>query len=412
MEMRRVLRYFSVGFITLFFNSTCFIFDSHALLPDEILVVSNTRMAGSTDIAAYYLEKRNIPESHLLKLSLTLNETMSREEYDLKLKKPVLAALAKINPEVKIAAIVLIYGVPLKVAPLEPDWDGKEQIRTLRDLAASALQEDELTDDEKKAQKKDIRGQIDKLMNSGQRASVDSELALAQAGEYRLDGWIKNPYFMGFQGLPLQIKKNQVVIVSRLDGPDEETVYRLINDSLWAEKKGLQGKAYFDARWKEPGEKGLTGYKQYDGSLHKAAGSVSKRMAVQLDDTSELFPKNSCPKAALYCGWYSLAKYIDSFEWQRGAIGYHMASAECSTLKKKESRVWCLKMLEKGVAATIGPVHEPYIQGFPLPEIFFSYLIDGYMSLGESYLVSLPYLSWQMVLVGDPLYQSFAPLKN
>jgi hypothetical protein len=56
-------------------------------------------------------------------------------------------------------------------------------------------------------------------------------------------------------------------------------------------------------------------------------------------------------------------------------------------------------------------VHEPYVQGFPVPHVFFSFLIDGYMSLGESYLVSLPYLSWQMVLVGDPLYQPFRPME-
>ena len=61
------------------------------------------------------------------------------------------------------------------------------------------------------------------------------------------------------------------------------------------------------------------------------------------------------------------------------------------------------------MVATIGPVYEPYVQGFPLPDIFFGLLVEGYMSLGECYLVSLPYLSWQMVLIGDPLYQPFKP---
>jgi hypothetical protein len=30
------------------------------------------------------------------------------------------------------------------------------------------------------------------------------------------------------------------------------------------------------------------------------------------------------------------------------------------------------------------------------------------LSLAECYLISLPYLSWQMVLIGDPLYLPFA----
>lgn len=132
-------------------------------------------------------------------------------------------------------------------------------------------------------------------------------------------------------------------------------------------------------------------------------------MTTIVDAREELFTANGCPEAALYCGWYSLGRYIDSFVWQKGAIGYHIASAECMTLRDKKGTGWCLKMLEHGIAATIGPVYEPYVQGFPLPELFFTSLIEGHMSLGEAYLISLPYLSWQMVLIGDPLYQPFAP---
>jgi len=56
-------------------------------------------------------------------------------------------------------------------------------------------------------------------------------------------------------------------------------------------------------------------------------------------------------------------------------------------------------------AATIGPVGEPYVQAFPVPRIFFDFLTEGYLTLAESYIISLPYLSWKMVLVGDPLYR-------
>ncbi len=95
---------------------------------------------------------------------------------------------------------------------------------------------------------------------------------------------------------------------------------------------------------------------------------------------------------------------MDAFDWQKGSVGYHIASSECTTLKGS-SNVWCKKMLDKGVAATIGPVGEPYVQSFPDPQIFFHYLTEEYMTLAEAYLISLPYLSWKMVLVGDPLYK-------
>ncbi len=121
------------------------------------------------------------------------------------------------------------------------------------------------------------------------------------------------------------------------------------------------------------------------------------------DDT--LFQKGQCPDTALYCGWYSLAKYIDAFKWTKGSVGYHIASSECTTLKGEQSQVWCKKMLDNGIAATIGPVGEPYVQAFPVPRIFFNFLTEGYLTLAESYIISLPYLSWKMVLVGDPLYK-------
>lgn len=88
-------------------------------------------------------------------------------------------------------------------------------------------------------------------------------------------------------------------------------------------------------------------------------------------------------------------------------MGYHIASAECKTLKRAGSRVWCKRMLEEGIAATLGPVNEPYVQAFPMPELFFRFLLDGYWTLAECYALSKPLCSWQMVLIGDPLYRPF-----
>ncbi len=130
-----------------------------------------------------------------------------------------------------------------------------------------------------------------------------------------------------------------------------------------------------------------------------------QRINVVLNDVNDLFQKGQCPDAALYCGWYSLAKYIDSFKWSKGSVGYHIASSECTTLKNAYSQVWCKKMLDNGIVATIGPVGEPYVQAFPVPEIFFHFLTEGYLTLAESYIISIPYISWKMVLVGDPLYK-------
>lgn len=385
---------------------------AYGLTSDEVLVVANTRRAESVSIARYYMEKRGIPASNLVTVALTLKETMSRDEYDNVLKGVILEGLKKISSQ-RISAIVLIYGVPLKVDPPELSWDERELLRQNQKKYEGMVADSSEKKGEVEGKKKQLLHDINRLLRDNQKASVDSELALVKKEQYDLEGWIKNPYFLGFQGMHLEINKDQVLLVCRLDGPDADTVYRIINDTLQVEKEGgLRGKAYFDARWPRPKSvEALGGYQRYDYSLHLAADAVAKRMEVVIDQRSELFAENSCPEAALYCGWYSLGKYIDSFVWQKGAIGYHIASSECSTLRDTNSTVWCVKMLEKGVAATIGPVYEPYVEGFPIPEMFFSQLIDGYLSLGEAYLTSLPYISWQMVMVGDPLYQPFKPKK-
>jgi uncharacterized protein (TIGR03790 family) len=243
-----------------------------------------------------------------------------------------------------------------------------------------------------------------------QGAAVDSELALVREDNYPLDRWLPNKYFLGYRGKEIKNMPQRVILVSRLDGPSEEIVRRIIDDSLQTEKEGLQGKAYFDARWPDPGDKEVKGgYGFYDRAIHKAAHLVekSKRTEVVIDSQEKLFQPGECPDAALYCGWYSLVHYVDAFTWVRGAVGFHIASQECQTLKNKGSQVWCKMMLEKGVAATLGPVAEPYVQTFPIPDLFFGLLVDGRLTLAECYALSNPFWSWQMVLIGDPLYRPF-----
>jgi uncharacterized protein (TIGR03790 family) len=374
---------------------------------DETLVVANSRIPQSEAIAKYYMKRRHIPGDHLLLTSLTKSEVMTRDAYNTRLKKPVLKKISQFK-ETRIAAIVLIYGVPLKIEPPALTQEMKDKLLELkRELAHLRAQESDGPELHLHIQQ--VRRNIEKIIGTDKRAAVDSELALVKAGDYPLSGWIPNPYFAGFQNKGLKIGKDDVLLVCRLDGPNPQLVYRLIDDSLAAEKTGLHGIAYFDARWPPPpqDEKNLKGYKLYDASLYRAAKVVAKRMPVKLEETQALFPPGSAPRAALYAGWYSLGHYIDSFTWERGAIGYHIASSECATLRNPNSNIWCVQILEHGAAATIGPVYEPYVQGFPIPEIFFAALTEGDFNLGESYLLSLPYLSWQMVLVGDPLYQPF-----
>ncbi|MBC8391778.1 MAG: TIGR03790 family protein [Deltaproteobacteria bacterium] len=387
-----------------------------ALEPNEVLVIANRNAAKSVGLARYYMKKRGISEKNLVKLWVTDKETCSRYEYEKKIAARIRRILEQRDSEKRIRCLVIMYGLPLKVAPPERSSFQKsemEKLRKRKNLLDKQLAD--LKDDQNEARKKVLK-ELEALKNkisypkkSNQGAALDSEIALVRKKDYPLSGWVPNPYFLNFQNQKLLVEKNNVLMVSRLDGPSEGIVKRVIDDSLEAEKKGLSGKAYFDARWRDPGDRKLSGYALYDKSIHIAAGIVRKsyRMPVIEDSTQNLFQPGECPEAALYCGWYSLARYIDAFTWQPGSIGYHIASSECATLKRKDSQVWCKRMLEEGVAATIGPVSEPYVTAFAIPEIFFGFLVEGYLSLAECYLISNPYLSWKMVLIGDPLYRPF-----
>ena len=392
----------------------------NALEPQEILVIANKNSHKSIDTAKYYMSKRKIPADNLLELRVTDKETISRIDYQAKVATPVRRYLEQNSFVFHIRCLVLMYGIPLRVAPPEIKSEEKIEIRVLKKRRYALKKQLENIGEEKKKIRDDIKKELNgvnkkigKLGKDDQRASLDSEIALVLEKDYPLSGWTPNPYFLGFKDKTLPIKKEHVLMVSRLDGPDAKTVKRIIDDSIKTEEKGLSGIAYFDARWPDPGHKKLSAYAWYDRSIHLAAGRVKKsgRLPVVLDEKKDLFKPGACPDAALYCGWYSLANYVDAFQWKSGSIGYHIASSECTTLKRKNSNVWCKKMLEKGVAATIGPVSEPYVNAFPLPELFFGCLVDGNLTLAECYLISIPYLSWKMVLVGDPLYRPFKAVR-
>jgi uncharacterized protein (TIGR03790 family) len=183
----------------------------------------------------------------------------------------------------------------------------------------------------------------------------------------------------------------------------------LIDKALAAEKTLLQGTAYFDSRGKHENKEKFPTFGFYDETIRDTAKIVRQKTAltVVLDDKEALFAPHTCPDTILYCGWYSLKNYIDSFQFNPGAVGYHVASYEAETLGQKDpnSNVWCKRMLEKGVTATLGAVSEPYLLGFVRPDQFFQELLSGQYCLVECYYRTKPFNSWKMVLFGDPLYQ-------
>lgn len=332
-----------------------------ALEPEEILIVANANNSESLQIADYYCQKRSVPHANILKLPLgeTLSDTITREGYDVRIARPIRKALKKGAFAGSIKCLLTVYGVPFRVGPKEP-------------LPAKTS------------------------------ASVDSELSMLMFDDYELSRWRKNE----LKSRMLWIN-TKTLMVSRLDGPGSKIVMRLIDKALAAEKNGLKGNACFDWRWGESPDK-RSQYGQYDRSIQQAAELTSRRTSLNVvtEKTSALFAPGDCPDTALYCGWYSLRKYVDAFEFVDGAVGFHIASFEAVDLREGKSSQWCPAMLVDGITATLGSVAEPYLGAFPKPDEFFAELIRG-KCLVEAWYRTKPYNSWQMLLIGDPLYVPF-----
>jgi len=309
-----------------------------------------------------------------------------------------------------IKCLVTTYGVPFRVARRGPLVELEGRLEELRLLVRR--QKDDLQQAQANKQTSPVelqRGQnrleqleaeIDRIAGKETEASVDSELSLVLCRAYELYRW--QPNALHSRAAPQAFK---TLMVCRLDGPSEAVARGLIDKALSAEQSGLAGQAYVDSRGLYH-KKDM--YGRYDQSMRDLALLTQLRtsLPVHEEKTDALFAPGSCPQAALYCGWYSLKKYIDAFDFVDGAVGYHIASLEAVDLRDPKSSQWCPALLMDGITATMGAVTEPYLRAFPEPRAFFSELFSG-RCLVEAFYRTKPFNSWQMVLLGDPLYRPF-----
>lgn len=86
------------------------------LTANNVAVLANSNSQDSLKVAKSYLAARNIPESHLIALPLTQDDTISREDYENKVIAPLRKELETKAIAAEIKVIVTVYGVPLKLA--------------------------------------------------------------------------------------------------------------------------------------------------------------------------------------------------------------------------------------------------------------------------------------------------------
>jgi hypothetical protein len=112
----------------------------------------------------------------------------------------------------------------------------------------------------------------------------------------------------------------------------------------------------------------------------------------------------------LYFGWYAQDVngpfLLPGFRFPPGAIAVHIHSFSAHTLRSA-TEGWCGPLVARGVTATVGNVFEPYLEFLHRPDLLIEALARGEDLVDAAYY-ALPVLSWQSIVIGDPLYRPFS----
>lgn len=364
---------------------------------DRIAIVYNTSLPESEKLARHYAQQRGIEEKQLVGLELPDKEQISRKEFDALLREPLIEEfdrrqwwLRKPLPDgkkqlaaTKVRVVVCMRGVPSRI--YHADTKGPEPAQVA---------------------KSDPQAGLRRMMNTAS-ASVDSELTLLGIPDTLPRGPLDNPYFKSIT--PIATAEVPILLVGRIDGPSFDVCRRMIDDAVAVEKTGLWGFAVVDiANKSDPRDpNGDPWFQNVVKDIH------SRGIPVMTDRFDQTLPNGfPLPPTALYYGWYAgnvNGPFVTKgFRFKRGAIAVHLHSFSAAQLRQP-GKNWCAPLLARGAAATLGNTFEPFLHLTHHLDVFNDRLLRGH-TLVEAAYMAMPVVSWQGVVIGDPLYRPFAHL--
>lgn len=347
--------------------------------PDRVLLVINENSPLSRAIGDYYTRVRNIPARNVCRLRTATDEEIHRERYDRELAAPIAECLRRQGLQETVYYIVTTAGVPLKI-------DGTAGL-------------------------------------SADRSAVDSELTMLYTDlhtgkPHPLAGSVPNPFF-GKRDEPFSHPRFPIYLVTRLAAYDLEGVKALINRSLHAANRGkfvLDLSAPEDA----PGNDWL-----------RTAAILLPADRVILDESTR--PVYDQADVIGYASWGSNdpnhKRRFPGFHWLPGGIVTEFVSTDGRTFARPSNEWvpggnWMLPSnwfahspqslvadsILEGATGGSGHVYEPYLNFTPHPDLLLPAYYHG-RNLAESYYVAIPGLSWQNIVVGDPLCSLGPPIR-
>ena len=349
----------------------------------NVAVVINENSAVSQQIGEYYIRQRAIPASNVIRVRTSQEESIDRIPYQSTIEGPIVIALERQRLEDRILYIVLTKGIPLRI-------NGTGGV-------------------------------------NGTVASVDSELTVLYRGmtgqQVLPAGRVNNPYYLGAKEVReasrFTHREQDIYLVSRLDAFTVEEALGLVDKAKMA---GSEGKFVLDQRaalvnrtgedWLEIAAKRL-----------EAQGMGDR---VMLDSSPQ--GVRNVPNVLGYYSWGSNdpRNRVRTFGMGLvpGSLAATFVSSDARTFKQPpadwvpsdsaEQAKWfggtpqslIGDLIHEGVTGVAGQVAEPYLQSTIRPEILFPAYVAGF-NLIEAFYLAMPHLSWQTVVVGDPLCSPF-----
>jgi uncharacterized protein (TIGR03790 family) len=350
---------------------------------DNVLLVVNAKSEASQRIADHYARARGIDQDHVVRVETTLEETVSRFDYVRQIEQTIANWMVKRGLQDRILYIVLTKGVPLRVS----GTDGRE----------------------------------------GTVASVDSELTLLYrklAGSIvSLPGAVPNPYFLGDRPIrdakPFSRMDSDIYLVTRLDGYTVEDAIALIDRAARPSPEGL---VVLDMK-STLVDRGGDAWLRAASERLKEAG-LGERVILEMT-TQVVRDKRD---VLGYASWGSNDPANKTRDLQLsfvpGALAAMFVSTDGRTFKAppadwelgnwNDKRTWfggspqslAGDLVRSGVTGVAAHVAEPYLDSTIRPQILFPAYVAG-MNLAESFFLAMPDLSWQTIVVGDPLCAPF-----
>jgi uncharacterized protein (TIGR03790 family) len=348
---------------------------------ENVAVVVNDRSEASTRIGAYYVEKRGIPSDNVIRISAAPDESISRADYLAAIQEPIQRALVQKLLHDRILYIVLTKGVPLRIK-----GDGGP---------------------------------------SGTVSSVDSELTLLYRRKSGLPapiiGHVPNPYFLGDRPIAgaerFSHRAHDIYLVTRLDGFTVDEVIALIDR---AQAPARSGRIVLDQR------SGLHSDNTGDRWLAEAAARLGSATAL-LEPTTN--PARDVDDVLGYYSWGSndAANRSRRFgmRFVNGALAATFVSTDGRSLQpppddwnpsgnwNDRARLYAGSpqtligdLIREGATGVAAHVAEPYLGSTIRPQILFPAYLSG-KNLAESFYLAMPHLSWQTIVIGDPLCSPF-----